>query len=191
MDAIICITGMPGSGKTEVAGILKKRGFLIFEMSGVVKRLMAKEGIAIDNVSIRRFSADLRKRHGKDFVARETIKEISKMRRKKLVIVGSRSTYEISLFRKRMPGIFVLDISAPSAVRFNRMVKRGRDDDPKVMKDFEYREHVEAGYGIISAGKDADYILANTGTTSDLRKNVDEFLGKIRKNKGKVRNKRR
>ena len=66
---IVCITGMPGSGKSVAADIMKKRGFKVLEMGNVVREMMRKKGIKITNKSIREFALRLREEGGRTAVA--------------------------------------------------------------------------------------------------------------------------
>jgi dephospho-CoA kinase len=183
---ILGIVGMPGSGKTEIASLFKKKSFKILEMGEIVRAMMKKKGLEINNVSLRKFASEIRKKYGKKFVAEETVKKIKKISKsnKNIIIVGIRSPDEIVFFKKNFNKIIIIAVSAPKKIRFERMVSRNRIDDPESIKDFEYRERKEIGYGVEKALKNADYIIANTGTRKDLKIGIEDIIENVRKLKG-------
>ncbi len=172
---IICITGMPGSGKTMAADRLKKRGFGIMEMGNIVRDMMNEKHIPINNTSLREFALKIRKQHGRIAVAREVVKNIRK-RHGDVGIVGVRSVYEIKYFRENLDDIVVIAVEAPKPMRFMRLKARGRADDPKNQGDFEYREKKEKRYGVEGAIKQADYVVPNNGTLKKLATEIDAVL---------------
>ncbi|MGC8699913.1 MAG: AAA family ATPase [Candidatus Micrarchaeia archaeon] len=176
---IICITGMPGSGKSVAANYLARKGFKIVEMGDTIRERMKKEGIRITNESIREYSLSLRKRFGNDIVAKLTVQKI-KGNRKNIAIIGVRSKKEMDYFRKKLGDFYVLALTAPKMVRYKRLKKRGRQDDMITMKAFRYREEKEKKYGIESAIKNADFIISNTSSLNELKKNIDAVLTYIK-----------
>ncbi len=177
---VLGLTGMPGSGKSVVAEFLGKNGFRIFEMGDVIRGMMRKKRIVITNHSLREFSLDLRKKYGNDIVAKESVKQIKKLKGN-VVISGVRSINEMKYFKKSMPEIVLVAIVAPKHTRFMRLKKRRRTDDPKTLKEFDYREEKERAYGIPRAVKIADLIVSNSGTVRELKKNIEFALRELAK----------
>lgn len=176
---IICITGMPGAGKTEAGNMLRQHGFKEVEMSATIKERMKREGIELDNKNIREFSLKQRALHGNDVVARWTMEMIKDIPEKDLLIVGLRSEDEAKYFKK-FEEVKIICITAPKETRFERLKARHREDDPDTYADFEYREDKEKQFGIESAIKHADYIIHNNGTIADLEGKVSEVLEELR-----------
>ncbi len=179
MKTIIGITGLPGSGKSEFASLLKKKKFNIFEMSSIVLGMMDDQGIAQTNINVREFGTNIRKKYGKDFVAKETVNRIKKLKHGKVAISGIRSKYEIDLFKKHFKNILIVALVSSPKVRFERMKKRGKTSDPKNQKDFIYREKIEKSWGFPEAIKSADCYIFNTGTIKDLEKNLNQILSML------------
>lgn len=171
---------MPGSGKSVVAGLLERKGFRIFEMGNVVREMMRKKHITITNHSIREFSLSLRKKYGNDVVAKESVKQLKKLKGN-VVISGVRSINELKYFRKSIPGLILVAMVAPKETRFHRLKDRNRKDDPKTLKDFEYRETKEKVYGIPKAVKMSDFIMSNAGDRKELKKSIDIVLERLAK----------
>ena len=57
---ILCVTGRPGSGKSEVSRILSQLGFQIIEMGAVIKEEMQKQGISPDPKNTKEFMLKIR-----------------------------------------------------------------------------------------------------------------------------------
>ncbi len=179
---IIGVTGMPGSGKTEVSIILKEEGFRTVEMGKVVYEMMDEQGIEITPTSVPTFATALRKEHGKAFVAKEITKRIhGNTYTGKIAIIGIRSPAEIKYFRSKLDKFGIIGIVAPKKIRFERLKKRNRTDDSKKMSNFEFRESKEKGYGVLKAIDAADYIITNTGTRSQLKSDVTHVIASISK----------
>ena len=178
---IICITGMPGSGKSELSIMLKRRGFEEFEMSSIPREQMRDKGIPINNETLRNYSMELRKKYGFDIVAKELIKKIKKSRHANIVIAGVRSDAELKLFRKHLKNLYVIALIAPQKVRYRRLINRGHEDDFETHREFEWREKKEKAYGMESAIDAADFVISNTGTLKELGKNLDIVLSNVKK----------
>lgn len=178
---ILCITGMPGAGKTLAADFLRdERRFKIVEMGDVVRDAMTEKGLKINNVSIREFALKLREEHGEDAVAKMVVDRVKKAG-SNVVITGVRSINEIDYFRQAVRDISVIGIIAPRDVRYVRLRNRGRQDDLKTMDEFEFREEKEKRYGVLGAIDAADYVITNTGTLEELKSNILGVLELIRK----------
>ncbi len=179
MKTIIGITGMPGSGKTEVAKLLKRKKFYVFNMGDIVMKLAKKNKIEMVNVKIRDFATNMRKLHGNDFFAKETVKELNKVQNQGIVIVGIKSKYEIKVIKRHFRHLMLISILVPTSVRFTRLKKRARIGDPKVISDLAYRDRKELGWGLSKIINSADYIIMNTGTRAELKESLGEILQKI------------
>ncbi|MFP3215024.1 MAG: AAA family ATPase [Candidatus Micrarchaeota archaeon] len=181
---VVGITGMPGSGKSLAAQYLIRKGFEKVEMGDIIREEMKKKKMRITNKSIREFSLLLRKKFGNDVVARLTLRELRK-KKGNIVIVGLRGVGEIRYFRKRMKQFYVIALVAPKSLRYKRLRARGRDDDPKNIKEFEFREAKEKRYGIEGAIRNADFIISNTSSVKQLKRDLDSLLDYIMKNEEK------
>lgn len=179
---------MPGSGKSEAAHYLKGMGFRTVEMGESVKSMMKKAGIEATNESIRNFSLYIRKRKGPTVFAVETSKRLRRLGHgKNLCIVGVRSTAEINYFKENHDGLRVIALTAPRSIRFARLVARGRKDDMKDRKGFEFRERREAQFGMRGTIDAADYIITNTGTKAQLKGDITKVVALINRGSGRAR----
>ncbi len=62
---------------------------------------------------------------------------------------------------------------APPAIRYERLVKRGREDAPSNIEEFEERDNRELGWGLGDVVSLSDYLIVNDS-------NLESFQVKVR-----------
>jgi dephospho-CoA kinase len=188
---ILVIVGLPGSGKSTAAQLLREDGFEVIELGDIWRELLRKNHIPRnDPRATREFTKNLRLRYGKDIYAKYAYKRIGKSKRD-IVIMGVRSTYEMEYFRKHMKDIIVIAITSPLKTRFDRLKSRAKPEDPKNLKDFiwlntrEKRgflpDKKEEKHGVMVLIKSADYLVANTSTVGKLETDLEQAVENARK----------
>ncbi len=183
---IICLTGLPGSGKTVSAKLFKATGFKVIGMSLEIKQLMKKQKIEINNKNLRNFSNELRKKYGNEIVAKLTVKRAKTILKKeenqkiKLLIEGIRSLQEIRYFKKLFKKIYIIAVISDQKIRYDRISKRARKDDTKSYKDFLWREDKELKWGVADTIKSADILIFNNSTKKDLKNNIYSLIQKLK-----------
>lgn len=186
---IVVVVGLPGSGKSTVAEILREAGFDIIEFGDIWRELLKKNHVPLDQPKeTREFTRRLREKYGKDIYARYALKKIRKSM-KHVVMMGLRSTYEMDYLRRYIKDIKVIAIVAPFNTRFERFKLRGKPEDPLTRKDFIWletrekrgfmKEKKEEKHGVLVLIKNADYAVANTSTTEKLRKDILALVNSI------------
>lgn len=173
---IICITGLPGAGKSAAGRILGRMGYRVCELGDIVREMMRKQGIRITPESDKHFTIDLRRRHGKLVTVKYLLRRVNLRGKRNIVIVGVRSKAELDYLRKRAK-IVTVAVVAPVRLRFKRIKKRGRPDTPRTLAKFiRDRDKKEARWGELRAIRSADYIIAGTGTIPQLRREIEKIL---------------
>ena len=182
---ILCVIGEIGSGKTTVAQMLGRKRFQVIELGDVVRESMRSKGMPIDRKSIRDYALKMRLRYGKDVFAKHTARLI-KGKKRNVAIFGVRSDYELKYLKRHLKHLKTVAIFASEKVRFLRIKKRKKHEDPKTIKEFIWLERKEErGYmnsqkerkhGILTVIKNADYVLANTGTLQELERSLDRLI---------------
>lgn len=167
----VLIIGMPGSGKDEFAIVAREMGIEVVNMGDIVREFTAEMNEPISRSG--EVASLERERNGKDIWAIRTIKKIKS---KLVVIEGIRNTEEIDRFRKDLDVGLVVGISSGRETRYNRLLKRGREDDPKNMEEFTARENRELSWGIGNVLATADYYICNDLSIEYFRNKVREFL---------------
>lgn len=188
---VVVVVGLPGSGKSIVAGMLAKTGFEVIELGDIWRELLKKNNIdRSDPIGTREFTRELREREGKEVYAKYAYKRIRKGE-KLIAIMGVRSDYESNYFRKRIKNLYIIALLAPPSLRFDRLKTRGKPEDPKTIKSFKWldqrerqgfmKEKSEERHGVVHVMEDADYVIANTSTVGKLQGNVAKVIKEIKK----------
>lgn len=174
--AIVCVTGMPGSGKTLVAKFLSDELGAYVNMGDVVRSKAAELGVEPTSDNLMRLALELRKSRGADAVAREAVKSFPSLGGI-IVVDGVRSLDEVRLFSSIAPTV-VVAVHASPRTRYERLRKRGREDDPTAYSKFLERDAKELELGLGSVIALADVVVVNEG--KEARDVCLEALRKIR-----------
>ncbi len=164
---LVCVTGMPGAGKSviarKIASALKKP---IISMGDIVREEAKRHGVPSDIESMMNFAQELRRKFGKEAVAKLTIKRIEGIKESVVIIDGVRSMDEIKAL-SRAGKIVIVAVHASPKVRFKRLMLRRRKDDPKSWEEFRERDLRELSFGIGSVIALADIMVINEGESID------------------------
>ena len=183
---IIGLTGKNGSGKGEVARFLKERGFEYLSLSDVVREEIAKRKKPITRENLISQGNELRKKFGQDILAKRIIERIEVD--KNYVVDSIRHPAEAKAFKSRNSFV-LLNVTAPAKVRFERLKKRGRENDPKTFQEFQRLEKRE---GKSSVGSDqqldqtiklADRAISNSGELTTLHDKITQIVMAIAQKK--------
>ena len=176
---IIGVTNLPCSGADSVGRILSEKGFIWLSYSDILREELRKNGKEINRETLRGLANELRKREGTGVLSKRLLQKIDNKR--DYVFGTIRNPGEIHELRKT--GNFILmHIEAPTKIRFERMLSRNRENDPKTFGDFlaleaiELKDNVAEGLQIAECIKMADYKIVNDSSLEDLGKKVDELL---------------
>lgn len=189
---IICIAGLPGSGKSMAAKILSRKGLAIVEMGDVIRKIMSKE--RVNSNEIRSYSIIMRKKYGKNVFAKKTMSEVRKKGRGSFVISGLRSVQELDFFKKNMKGVYLLALVAPLKQRFQRSKYRKNHENLRTLSRFKEREEQEKRAYVVNSGEKksgplklveiADFVVYNTGSIADLTRSLNTVLMAMREREG-------
>ena len=177
---IVCITGMPGAGKSTVANIAQSMGFEIINMGDAVREEVERQNLELSDVNLGNMMVALRKKYGQSAVAELCADKIRNSSSSYFVIDGIRSTHEIDVFRT-LGNVVVLSIQASPSTRFSFLTSRKRKDAPMDEKLFDERDSRELKVGIGEAIALADFVIVNNGITVEkLKKKAEDFLNRAK-----------
>ncbi len=141
MGIVLGLTGENCAGKGTVAAYLEKKGFYYYSLSDVIREELAAEGAEITRDSLIAKGNFLREKFGSAVLAEKTLQKLQDDRN--YVIDSFRNPSEAEAFKKARKNFFLLYVTAPSDVRFERMKSRGRESDPKTLEAFKTIEEKE------------------------------------------------
>jgi dephospho-CoA kinase len=168
LNFIVCLTGMPGSGKSTVAEFMRERGFSLVTMGDIVREEAKRSQIELTDSNLGRLMMKMRDKDGPGAIAQLIRKEIERIETKysmnNFVVDGVRSLSEVEILRA-VGSVKLLSIHASARVRFEHLKKRARDDAPLTSDDFEARDKRELSVGISEAIALSDEVLSNNSLT--------------------------
>jgi len=173
---IIAFVGLPLSGKTTASRIAEEMGIPVIVMGDVVREEVKRRGLDPTDENTGKVASELREMEGMDAVAKRCIPRIrEKLKKRGIVVIdGIRGIAEVERFKSEFGEDFVLiNIEAPIELRFERALRRRRDDDVKSLEDLRKRDERELSWSMKEAMKRADLTVENIG-------DLDEFEEKIR-----------
>ena len=179
---IIGITGKYCAGKTTVCEYLKDKSFYYNSLSDELREILKEQKIPITRENLIAKGNELRQKEGNSFLSKRLLKKMD--RDKNYVIDSLRNPDEIREFVKH--GNFHLwSIEAQEKTRFDRIVKRSREGDPKTVEEFKRLEAQESksenasGQQLEECGRMAEYKIENSGSLVELFKEIDSLLLQI------------
>jgi len=163
---IVCLTGMPGAGKSTIAEGLKSKGFEIINMGNAVRNEAQKRKLEPTGENLGKLMLELREKNGPGAVAELVKTEIENSKSDVIIIDGIRSYHEIEVLKK-YGYVKLLAIHASTDTRFAFLQKRGRSDDPKTKQNFEERDDRELTVGISNPIALSDDAISNNNLSKE------------------------
>jgi len=161
---IVCLTGMPGAGKTTIADGLKSKGFEKITMGDAVRAEAARRKIEPTGENLGKLMLELREKNGLGAVAELIKNQIANSKSDVIVIDGVRSIAEVDVLKK-FGTVKLLSIHASTDTRFKFLSDRGRSDAPSGHEDFGKRDSREMKVGMSESIALADETISNNNLT--------------------------
>lgn len=179
MKLLVCITGMPGSGKSIIAKVAKDLKLPVVNMGDIVREETLRRYGVIRPDLMRKVSQDLRREFGDKIIAIRTLEKIKDIEQSIVVIDGVRSLEEIEVFKSN-GRVIVIAVHASPRTRFERIRRRNRPGDPDNWDDFWKRDLIELSFGIGNVIALADYMIVNEGSIEETYKCAREILERLK-----------
>ncbi|MCR8470541.1 MAG: AAA family ATPase [Candidatus Korarchaeota archaeon] len=183
------IVGMPGSGKSALGDVARKRGVLVLNMGDVVREEIINNGLELTSENLLHYAEELRKKHGRGAVAVLVINRLKKLLfeegkakalPKVVLIEGLRSPEEKNVFEKFFDKFYVVAVHASPKTRYDRILSRNRPDDFKTIPELKERDYKELSFGIGELMAMADFHLVNDNKpVHEFIKECEELVEKI------------
>ncbi len=173
---IIGLSGYIGAGKGEVACYLKQRGFAYLSLSEIVRE-EARDRDFTDKEFTRRLlqniGDDLRNCFGNDVLARRVFKKAQENKSENITIDSIRNPDEVK-YLKSQENFFLIGVTAPLKIRFQRITKRKRPSDPQKWEEFIKADQRDRGIDQPISGQQveaciklADFIIENSHSETE------------------------
>ncbi|MFX1391296.1 MAG: AAA family ATPase [Promethearchaeota archaeon] len=174
---VIAICGLPGSGKTTAIDAVKDLGIVV-TMGDVVRNEVSKRNLEPSAINIGKVAEELRREGGSAIIAEKCVELIKFLNKKVVIVDGVRSLSEVEIFRKfwKFP---IIAIVVNDKLRFKRLFKRHRSDDPVSLEELKQRDKREIGFGLNKLIESADYIIKNDSNIEKLKKRIRKVFLKI------------
>src|ERR687891_1171201 len=162
---IVCLTGMPGAGKSSVASFLKEKGFEVMTMGDVVREEAKRQGLEPTDVNLGKMMLKLRQDLGPGAVGHIVLQKLARDGSSNNVVIdGIRSIAEVEVL-KNVGHVRLLAIHASQDTRFKHLKQRGRADAPSNGNEFAGRDKRELSVGVSEAIALANEMISNNDLT--------------------------
>jgi dephospho-CoA kinase len=190
MNKLVAIVGMTGSGKTEAADYLGKKGFHFLRMGQITLDEVKKRGLAPTEENERPIREEFRRVHGMGAFAILNLQRIDLLLKQGNVVIDNLMSWEeYKVFEEKYKeSFFCIAIIASPKVRYARLAGRKYDPvkDPKMRhreatyeqarsRDFAEIEKIDKGGPIAMA----HFAIINEGAREELFVHLDRLLSVI------------
>ena len=163
---IVCLTGMPGSGKSTIVSALKSKGIETLNLGDGVRAEAKRRNLEPSGENLGKIMLQLREKNGPGAIANLLTDQIQNSKSNIIIVDGVRSIAEIEVL-KNVGSVKLLSIEATAETRFNFLKARGRSDDPETKEKFAERDNREISVGIDQSISIADETISNNDLTLD------------------------
>jgi dephospho-CoA kinase len=162
---IVCLTGMPGAGKSSVASFLKEKGFAVVTMGDAVREEAKRQGLEPTDINLGKMMLKLRQDLGPGAVGHMVLQKLARDGSSSNVVIdGIRSIAEVEVLKK-VGHVRLLAIHASQDTRFKHLKERGRADAPSDGNEFAGRDKRELSVGVSEAIALANDMISNNDLT--------------------------
>ena len=176
---IIGLTGRNASGKGTVGDWLVSQGFAYTSLSDAIRSWLKEQGKEPTRDNLTWAGRQLRELGGPGVLALRTLSMLTEGQ--DTVIDSIRNPAEVAVLRTRRDFVMV-EVWAEEAVRYDRLLQRGRAGDARNFEEFARQESAEltsasaAGQQLVATAEMADVRLNNDGDPAALEALLVESL---------------
>ena len=176
---ILGLTGQNAAGKGEVAEFLKKCGYTYYSLSDAIRDEIRSQGKEVTRDRLIETGTYLRTTFGASVLADRIRHKVTPDLN--VVVDSIRNPSEVEAL-KQLPDFFLLNVTAPAELRFERIKSRARENDPKTLADFKRVEAAEEestdpnNQQLKATRALSDLQLENAGTMVELHEKLRNLL---------------
>ena len=174
---ILLITGMPGAGKEELLEVARSMDIPFLRMGDIVREFHRTSGAAEKGLSVGEVANGEREKHGKDIWAKRAI---DRMSGDLFLVDGCRSLAEVNSFKGLSDEVYIIGVHASRKIRYERLVRRGREDAPHSIEEFDERDNRELGWGLGNVIALSDILIINDSDLESFKSKVKGELEALR-----------
>jgi dephospho-CoA kinase len=176
---VIAISGMPGAGKGVASEAGKQFGLEVLLLGDIIREETQRRGLEPTPKNVGGVMLQVRVEEGPAAVVKRLVPKIEASRSQTIIVEGIRSEDELRELRTKFDVISVA-IHASPKTRFQRLLSRGRSDDPKTWDIFYERDCRELNVGLGHVIALADVLLVNESTIDTLHSSFKAALDKLK-----------
>ncbi|WII07081.1 AAA family ATPase [Methanomassiliicoccales archaeon LGM-RCC1] len=174
---ILLVTGMPGAGKEELLTVARSMDIPFLRMGDIVREFYETSGAAQKGLSVGQVANGERELHGKDIWAKRALERMSG---DLFLVDGCRSMDEVNSYRGLSDEVYIIGVHAPGKTRYDRLIKRGREDAPHNIEEFNERDSRELGWGLGNVIAMSDIMIVNDSGLDSFKAKVKRELEALR-----------
>ena len=142
MTKILAFVGMPASGKSEAASVLRQKGITVINMGDVIRKRLYAEDLSQPMPIQAVWALTCVKRKAGMRLQRD-VSQDQATNEDFIGIDGVRSVPEVERFKEAFGSDFTLvSVDSPLEIRFSRVLARKRSDDMKDISELKVRTTV-------------------------------------------------
>ena len=178
---IVSIVGMAGAGKSEVARIFEKKGFIRIRFGDVTDEELKKIGLKLNEENERCIRERLRKEYGMSAYARLNLTKINLARKQSNVVIDGLYSWEEYTFLKTQYGedFYVVAVWTSPVTRYARLIERPDrrlTREEATNRDKAEVENINKGGPIAMA----DFTIINESPLEDLRRETKKIIARFK-----------
>ncbi|MBI4084484.1 MAG: AAA family ATPase [Candidatus Levybacteria bacterium] len=177
---ILAFVGMPGSGKSEAALYLQKKGFPYIRFGDLTDEGLREKKLPQTPENEQQFREEIRRLEGLDVYAKKATPKIKAILESEdsVIIDGLYSWEEYMFLDKQFACVIVVYIFAEPVIRYGRLASRSvrpLTHEEARLRDFSEIERLNKSGPIAIA----DYVIENNGSLSQFHQHIDALLVRI------------
>jgi dephospho-CoA kinase len=178
MKIILGLAGEMASGKGTVAEyLIKEKQGVSYRFSSILRDLSKRLYLDETRENLQTMSTAVREHFGQNILCKVIRQDVAKDETEVIIIDGVRRKQDVEEL-KNLKEFKLIYLEADLEKRFERIKNRGEnsDDKGKTLEEFQKDHKREAEQEIKKLRDEADFIVDNNGSFTDLHKQIDNLL---------------